>query len=55
MGMVQHLVEMKMVLVLMKIMIGVKTGKIKNRKTRGISIITEDYPDDDREGWVDIE
>lgn len=34
---------------------GDKKGLNKNRKTRGVYIIPEDFPDDPREGWVDIQ
>ena len=33
---------------------GDKPGKNKNKKTRGIYIIPEDYPNDEREGWIDM-
>ncbi len=32
-----------------------KKGVNKTRKTRGIYIIPEDFPDDPREGWVDVQ
>ena len=34
---------------------GDKKGRNKTRRTRGIYIIPEDYPDDSREGWVDVQ
>ena len=30
------------------------TGSIEKRKVRGMSIIIEEYPDDPREGWIDM-
>lgn len=33
---------------------GVLTGKMEERRARGMSIIVEDYPDDPREGWIDM-
>jgi len=33
---------------------GELSGSTKPRKTRGISIIPEDFPDDPREGWLDM-
>ena len=29
-------------------------GAIEKRKARGMSIIIEEYPDDQREGWIDM-
>lgn len=34
---------------------GEKKGLNKTRKTKGIYIIPEDFPDDPREGWVDVQ
>ena len=33
---------------------GKHKGQNKTQKTRGIAIIVEDFPDDPREGWVDV-
>ena len=33
---------------------GNQSGINKNRKSRGLSIILEDFPDDPREGWLDM-
>ena len=35
--------------------LGDKKGVNKTKKTRGIYIIPEDFPDDPREGWVDVQ
>lgn len=29
-------------------------GRVKQQKSRGVAIIVEPYPDDDREGWADM-